>query len=732
MLPVSVRPEKRGRERMQYFKQFEKHITNNEYANFLTLWEEYCAGDEIEGEEMRHILELVRATSFAEPFGKYVDQGLLIWETLEKDAVSHAIFKLITDLQSSNDPKFADQIITYLEGKFPNAEDVDLKLKLVGLRDKRDFQGAVSNFELLCHLKPGNFVFHDSGWGVGEIMDVSFLREQISLEFDYVGGRKDLSFKNAFRTLIPISSEHFLARRFSDPDAFEAYAKEHPVDVIRMLLRDLGPKTAQEIKDELSELVIPEEEWTKWWQSVRSKLKKDPMIAIPETSRGDFELRDAEETPEDRLHKALEKKPTIDDLIHLIHNFLRDFPTSLRNAEFRKLLFERLSDTIASSELTDAQEVQLHFFLEDLSGDETYTGAREMVRRLPSVASTLETIDIVAFKKRVLQGVRESRDDWVELFLDLLLPTNASSLRDYIMQELLANGEEEAFTRKIDDLIAHPMHYPTALLWYFKHVMAKDGVPLSDQKGKDRLFEALLILLSELEHDMGKSRDLVKKIHTLITTGRFANVRKIFQDCDLETVHEFLLLASKCHTIEQHDQKILHSLATVVHPSLSSMRKDTEDEEEEIIWTTEAGYNKIKAHLEHIATVETVKNAKEIEIARSHGDLRENSEFKAAQEKRRTLQGEMKTISAQLKKARVLTKDEIDPSQVGVGTVISCEDGQGKAETLTLLGPWDADTEKNILSFQSKLAQSIEGLTVGEKFTMNHTEYTIKKIESYL
>ncbi|MDN3507796.1 MAG: GreA/GreB family elongation factor, partial [Simkaniaceae bacterium] len=482
----------------------------------------------------------------------------------------------------------------------------------------------------------------------------------------------------------------------------------------------------------LSELVIPDEEWTKWWQSARTKVKKDAMIATPENARGHFEIRDAEETPEDRLHMALEKKPTTDELIHLIYNFLRDFPTSLRNVEFRKLLFERLSDVIATSELTDAQEVQLHFFLEDLSGDNKYTGANDMIKRLPSVQGVVDKIDIVAFKKRVLQGVRKTRDDWAELFLDLLLPTTASSLRDFMMQELIGNGHEEGFVKKIEDLIAHPMHYPTALLWYFKHVMQKNTIPLANQEGRNRLFEALFILLSDLESDLAANRDMVKKIHLLISNGRFANVRKVFQDCDIETVQEFLLLATKCHTFEQHDQKIFHSLASVVHPSLSALRKDDDEEEEEVIWTTEAGFNKTKAHLEHIATVETVKNAKEIEIARSHGDLRENAEFKAAQERRRTLQGEIKTLSALLKKARVLTKDEIDTAHVGVGTIVTGASDDGTEITITLLGPWDVDIDNNILSFQSKLAITMEGLTVGEKFMMHHTEYTIKKIESFL
>jgi transcription elongation factor GreA-like protein len=71
----------------------------------------------------------------------------------------------------------------------------------------------------------------------------------------------------------------------------------------------LGPKTAAEIKDELCELVIPEEDWAKWWQNTRTKIKKDTMIEAPEDLRQPFALRhDSEVTHEDRLRKLLEGK----------------------------------------------------------------------------------------------------------------------------------------------------------------------------------------------------------------------------------------------------------------------------------------------------------------------------------------------------------------------------------------------------------------------------------------
>ena len=171
----------------------------------------------------------------------------------------------------------------------------------------------------------------------------------------------------------------------------------------------------------------------------------------------------------------------------------------------------------------------------------------------------------------------------------------------------------------------------------------------------------------------------------------------------------------------------------MVHPSLAKLRKKYEEgeTEEQVIWTTEQGLHKIKSRIEEIATVETVENAKEIEVARSHGDLRENSEFKYALERRDRLQGELKFLSDQVKVARVLSKADVASDKVGVGTIIECEDAKGNFVTYTLLGPWDANTEKNILSFQSKLAQDIKGLKVGDQFNIQSTTYTIKKIRNY-
>jgi transcription elongation factor GreA len=306
-------------------------------------------------------------------------------------------------------------------------------------------------------------------------------------------------------------------------------------------------------------------------------------------------------------------------------------------------------------------------------------------------------------------------------------------LRDYILTELLKVDKEAEVSAKLQELLAFPTRYPQVLLWYFQKIMKSSTLPLSDQEGKNLFFEAVLILLCNLEQSTGY-RDLIKKILMFLTTQRYNNVRKIYKNASKEAVQEFLLLATKCQSFTDHDIKIFHSLAEVVHPSLANLGQkyvmDTEDDSD-VIWTTQEGYRKVKERIKEISTSETVDNAKEIEAARAHGDLRENAEFKAALERRDRLQGELRTLSEQFNRARILTTNDVTTNEVGVGVVVDCQGDEEKQISYTLLGPWEADPDKCILSFESKLAQSLMGKKVGDEVSIKGKTFTISHLRNY-
>ncbi len=718
---------------MGYLVDFEQAIANHDAPKIIRLWEEYTSSDEeVDAEDFLAILEAVKASELSDYIGRHVERSLSLWEKVTDEAMKDEILRLIIDLQVSGSDHLYNLTLSHLENKFGNEEDFAKKTRIIGLRGtKGDFQGIISHYLLLNHIKKGNFVFHTGGWGVGEILDVSMLREQLNLEFDYVPGIKEISFKVAFDNLIPLSKEHFLSRRFGAPDDLEAEGKKDPVKLIKLLLKDTGPKTAAEIKDELCELVIPEANWNRWWQTARTKIKKDTQIESPSSLKKPFLLLKDEVSHEERLQKALEKGPDADVLIQMVYSFLKDFSETLKNVSFKESLIGKLKELLSFQEITASQELQIHFFLQDLTGDKKYEPIIELLKKAESIETIVTDISIQAYKKRALVEVKKHRSDWQKLFLSLLFIVEHNPLRDYILGALIGSEIEETLLERLRELCSFPQKHPEVLVWYFQKAMNNPSLPFGNTAGKARLFEAFLTLLCTLEQ-VGDRRELIKKMHNILTTGRYQIVRDVLKDASLADVQEFLLLVTKCYSLSDHDIKIFHSLAEVVHPSLAKKRPVNESPEEVIVWTTQEGFATLQKKIEHIGTVETVDNAKEIEIARAHGDLRENAEFKAALERRDRLQSELKFLSDQLNMCRVLTEGDIDTSQVSVGTAVTCKTKDGKSVTYTLLGPWDANPEENILSFQSQIAQNLIGLKKGDAVELQGKKLTITEIKSAL
>lgn len=718
---------------MAYLKDFRERIQNNDYPGFLKIWEEYCYGDQPDGEEMVAVLEHVKSSELAKSFGVHVERVLPLWRQLKDAPQAHAVLRLVFDLQTTQSEELADLATEYLKNQHTEDPLLMEKFRLIGLRNRDRFQGAIRNFELLTHMKKGNFVFHTGGWGTGEITDVSLVREELSLEFEYVVGIQHFSFEKAFKTLIPLTPEHFYARRFGNPDALEKEARENPSEVIRLLLRDLGPKSAAEIKEELSDLVIPAEDWNRWWQTARAKLKKDTKIECPKELKESFKLL-AEDVPHEvSLHKALEAKPAVNAMIQMIYTFLRDFPETLKNSEFKTSLEARCKEVLAQENLNEVQKLQTLFILEDLHVKNNGSIA-ELIAQLKTPAEIVRSMEIMGFQKRALQQVKKLRTDWQEIYLDLIFTVEQNLLRDFILSELDTPQTREVLKQKLNALLIHPLSFPDVFIWYFQKLIdKKTKLPFSDTQGKNRFFEGMFIVLDFLE-EKPQHRDLAKKILSILTGDRYKVVRDIMEQSSVEEIKEYLLLATKCSSLTDHDIKILHSLAEVVHPSLARLRKEKDrggGAEEHVIWTTQEGYQRTQARIQQIATVETVNNAREIESARALGDLRENAEFKAALERRDRLQSELKFLSDQIAQARILTPEDVLADEVSVGSVVHCRDSKGEHLRFTLLGPWDADPEKRILSFQSKLAQAMKEKTIGEKFEFQGETFTITDLDNY-
>jgi transcription elongation factor GreA-like protein/transcription elongation GreA/GreB family factor len=717
---------------MTYLEEFRTQLNARNLPKVIQLWEEYCQGDNPEEKEICEILKLIKESDFAKHFGQYVETILLLIEQIPNEDDRFAPLQYVIDIETTNSPDLFNRTMHYLKKLYSHSPLFNEKLRLVGLRGGDLFQGAISNFLLLNHLEKGNFVLHTAGWGVGQIIDVSFLREQVAIEFEYLqGGKKEIAFKNGFKTLLPIPKTHFLARRFAEPDLLEEEAKENPQEVIKSLLSDLGPKTASEIKEEMIDIVIQEKEYSKWWQQARAKLKKDQLIESPEHTKEPFRLLAGHASWEERIEKAFQQKNSAESVLQAAHSLIRDFPEVLKNEQASFRIIARVQDLLIKEDLSPAQRLQVLLFLENPLGVVIQEDAlKRTIVKLEKIDHVLSSIEIVTLKKRLLSAIREWRPDWADIFLELIFTIEPNQLRDLLLKELSTPQLAPKIEERLASLAEHPKKHPEALLWYFQKILSEEAPYFNDRDSRYKFFEALLVLFASLSSDP-EMRDFSKKIYSLLTKGRFQIVRDFLKNSTQTFAQEFLLLCSKCHAFSDHDKKILRSLVEVVHPDLvKESRSDIQHLH--VIWTTEEGYKKVYERTKHIGTKELFEVSREIEAARALGDLRENAEFKAACERRARLQGELKMLSEQIRHARILTKDDIASDAIGVGNIAELLGPKGEKITYTILGPWEADPDKNILSFQSKFAQAMEGKKVGEKFAFKGEEYKILHIKSAL
>lgn len=93
----------------------------------------------------------------------------------------------------------------------------------------------------------------------------------------------------------------------------------------------------------------------------------------------------------------------------------------------------------------------------------------------------------------------------------------------------------------------------------------------------------------------------------------------------------------------------------------------------EILMTAE-GYQELKRELEELRTVKRKEISEKIRIARSFGDLSENSEYDEAKNEQALVESKIATLEEQLKKAQLIHKDQISTDAVSIGTRVTILD----------------------------------------------------------
>lgn len=134
---------------------------------------------------------------------------------------------------------------------------------------------------------------------------------------------------------------------------------------------------------------------------------------------------------------------------------------------------------------------------------------------------------------------------------------------------------------------------------------------------------------------------------------------------------------------------------------------------------TQEGKERLEAELEDLKINKRPEVVQRIKIARSYGDLSENSEYEAAKDEQAFVEGQIAKLEKMIRYAEIVDPDAINEDEVSIGkqvTFVSLEDGE--EETYAIVGRAEADPLDGKISNESPIAKSLLGKKVGDEVTI--------------
>ncbi len=132
-------------------------------------------------------------------------------------------------------------------------------------------------------------------------------------------------------------------------------------------------------------------------------------------------------------------------------------------------------------------------------------------------------------------------------------------------------------------------------------------------------------------------------------------------------------------------------------------------------YVTKETYEKMKAELQHMKSVERPAASRAIAEAREKGDLKENAEYDAAKEAQGLLEAKMKHLEDVVNTARIVDESTIDTSKASILTKVTVTNPALKKQfTYQLVSEQEANLKEGKISVTSPIGKGLLGKKVGE------------------
>ena len=614
----------------------------------------------------------------------------------------------------------------------------------------------------------------DKTWGFGVIAGLDDFYRRMTIDFDR-RKRHPLAFAYAAESLRLLPEDHILCQFHDNPAAFRERMKKEPGEVAVLALRSFGPMSVTHMEDVFAGNGLlaatangtpttaagrraAAEEWKSFWTAARTALKGNPNVRIPPTSKkndpvtllvkavsfGDeawFEELAADTDAPDILARAsaLVAKGLAGKLPERSMAILSErLQFAYKAARTRTLVrtpametagdmsvsnesrFKRWREGVrqGSADMARAALLAGDLGLADVPVAE-WTAEMAHPDFLCKACAKMATRDlerlVASIPDAALLEAMRSPDDGET---PVETPVLAGRLADRVMEMPFALADEllprlvrgdlsvPVRTRIADLFCSGGVSFPI-LLWTLRHQSEPDVATMVPPA---TLCAASLVALDR----QCAGEDL--RLHHLVarTFEDFSWLSGVMDRMDNNGRQALLdrIRANDAAWEPPVKRRIVKDILAR-YPDLATPAPVQEAPAEAPRLTSRRSYAAYVETLRRLVEEEIPKNAHDIDVARSYGDLRENFEYQTAKDTQRMLLQRQADLSEQIAAVTATDFESVPTDRVGMGTEVLLRFADGTEKAYSILGEWDNDESLSILPCRSRIAEALMGAAPG-------------------
>jgi len=591
-------------------------------------------------------------------------------------------------------------------------------------------------------MQAGSYCIHRS-WGLGKITEYEAKTNRLLIDFKEKDGIHPMDPAFCVNHLEVLSEKNILVRYLNDPESIESMIKEKPTDLIVAILSDCPNQTASniELETQLSRL-MGEKRYKKWWTATKKALIKDPRIAVPTKKGNPFILREIPVTAEDEVLQDFFQTKAPKKKIALASKLL---DLSVKHEDIEKALpdiLSELTDSLKESrQLNPGERLNGIWVRNDLARfihtdvDALEPTSASLLQNAESLSELAEEIPGTKYKRYLDLIERTFEDKWKDIIFDLLKNSQGKFTSECITYLFERDLEKEIHNTLLRWLDEQSLKAPI-LIWIIKNRNSRKYAKMLSGMISPRLLSAIFYAIDYEALQNASTRriplaELLGEDQELIID--------LLAEANVETAHDLAQTLMLNQGFEDLSKKSLLARFIKRFSSIQSLVDggDRTTERKQGLIVSKWSFEALKKEYELLVTVKIPENKEAIAIAREHGDLKENSEYKMARQDQDTLLATKNQLESDISRAQQTDFSDAPTDVVGIGSVVELIQGSnGETVTYSILGAFDSDPEKNILSYMTPLAEKLISRKPGDSVKISveghEEEWTVKAISRWV